>query len=56
MSNKLQKELDKNRFFIVKNGLIIMILVIILVLVMLALLKVEDESILSAVWKYYFKD
>ncbi len=55
MENNLEKELDKNRFAVVKYGLIILTLVIILILYTLVILKIDGESILNLVIDYYVR-
>ncbi len=55
MENNLEKELDKNRFAVVKYGLIILSLVIVLILYALLLLKIDGEPILYMVMDYYFR-
>ncbi len=55
MKNDLQKELDKKRFFLVKNGLIIIATTISLILTALYLLKINDLPILILVLEYYFR-
>lgn len=55
MENNLQKELDRNRFFIVKNGFILIIIITGLIFVSLSLLKIDNQSILELVFKYYFR-
>jgi len=54
MENNLQKELDKNRFFVVKYGIAIVITIFMLIILSLVLLKIENESILKLVVKYFF--
>lgn len=55
MENNLEDKLDKNKFSIIKYGLIILSLVIILILSSLMILKIEDEPILYMVMDYYFR-
>ncbi len=55
MENNLEKELDKNKFSIVKYGLVILLLVIVLILYSLMILKIDDEPILHMVMDYYFR-
>jgi len=55
MKGNLQRELAKNRFFIVKNGLFIVVFIIGLILISLYLLKIDNQSILLMVYKYYFR-
>jgi len=54
MENNLQKELDKNRFFVVKYGIAIVITIFMIIILSLVLLKIENESILKLVVKYFF--
>ncbi len=55
MANNLQNELDKNRFFIIKNGLVLIIITTGLIYMSLSLLKIENLSILELVFEYYFR-
>lgn len=55
MNDDLEKELDKNRFSIVKYSIYINILVFAFVSTILFLLKVQNVSILLMVWNYYFR-
>lgn len=55
MSEKLQHELDKNRFWIVKKGFIIILITMILIIASLLYLKIDNVSILEMIFKYYFK-
>lgn len=55
MESNLEKELDKNRFAIVKYGLLILSLVIVLILYALFVLKIDDEPIIYMVMDYYFR-
>ncbi len=55
MNSNLKKELDKNRFSIVKYGLIYILATTAIVLLSLILIKIDGESILEMVVKYYFK-
>ena len=54
MDSNLKKELDKNRFSIVKYGLIYILGTTVAVLFSLVLIKIQGESILEMVIKYYF--
>jgi hypothetical protein len=55
MNSNLKKELDKNRFSIVKYGLVYILVTTAAVLISLMLIKIEGESILEMVINYYFK-
>ena len=55
MNSNLKKELDKNRFSIVKYGLIYILVTTTSVILSLILIKIEGVSILEMVIKYYFK-
>ena len=55
MNANLKKELDKNRFSIVKYGLIFILITTGLVFLSLILIKIEGESILEMVVRYYIR-
>ena len=55
MNDHLKKELDKNRFLIVRHGLFFILLTTGLILLSLILIKIEGESILEMVIKYYLR-
>jgi len=55
MSKNFQKELDRNRFHIVKYGLLYILITIGMVLLALTIVKIENESILPLAIQYYFK-
>ncbi len=55
MKRNLEKELDKNRFFLVKNGLFIIALVLSLILIVLSVLTINNQSVLKLVFDYYFR-
>ena len=55
MAQEFQKELNKNRFHIVKYGLVYIVIIIGLVLLSLTLIKIDNTSILSLVLDYYFR-
>jgi uncharacterized membrane protein YpjA len=54
MSDKLEEELNRGHFGLVKYGLWIIILTIVLILVGLSILKIGQQSILEMVIDYYF--
>ncbi len=53
-NKKTYKELDKNNFIFVKYGLLIISTILVLIILALLVLKIENESILSQVFSYYF--
>ncbi len=52
-NDNLEQELDKNKFAVVKYGLIILSLAIVLILYALTILKIDDKPILYMVIDYY---
>lgn len=55
MREDFQRELDKKRFSLVRYGLVFILLTLAAVLLSLILIKIEGQSILSMVVKYYFR-
>ncbi|WP_428228615.1 hypothetical protein [Flavobacterium sp.] len=49
----VDEKLNKNKFFLIKNAIVINILVVFALVIMLYLLKIEKESILELIFKYY---
>ncbi len=54
-AKKLQKELDRNRFMVVRYGLYFILATIVIVLVLLAFITIDDKSILQMVIDYYVR-
>ena len=54
--NRYIEELDAKRFFLVKYGIVLLLIVGLLTLLGLALLSVDDTSILEMVIDYYFRN
>ncbi len=55
MNFNIEKELDKNRFSIVKYGWFFILITIGIVLLSIGLIKIEEESVLEMVLLYYFR-
>lgn len=55
MNENLKKELNKNRFFIVRYGLFFILLTAGLILLSLTFIQIEEKSILEMVIKYYLR-
>ncbi|MDC7995438.1 hypothetical protein [Altibacter sp. HG106] len=54
-TKKLQKELDRNRFMVVRYGLYFILATITLVLVLLGFISIDGKSILQMVIDYYVR-
>lgn len=50
------KEIDSKQFFLVNNGVIILLLVGLLTFIGLSLLRIDNQSILELVIDYYLKN
>jgi hypothetical protein len=50
---QVDEKLNKNKFFLIRNAVIINILVVFVLIVLLYLLRIENESILELIFKYY---
>ena len=55
MNSHLKKELEKNRFTIVKHGFFYIMISIFIVLGSLCLIKIEGQSIILMVIDYYIR-
>lgn len=54
MSNlQVDQKLNKNKFFLIKNAIVINLLVVFALIALLYLLKIGRESILELIFKYY---
>tara|TARA_B100001146_G_scaffold224848_1_gene244487 strand:- start:27102 stop:27275 length:174 start_codon:yes stop_codon:yes gene_type:complete len=54
-AKKLQKELDRNRFMVVRYGLYFILATIVIVLVLLGFITIDDKSILQMAIDYYVR-
>ena len=55
MEKDLEEEINKNRFVLVRYGLLLSLIAFGFIIISMLLLKVGEESILSMVLKYYFR-
>jgi hypothetical protein len=55
MKSQLEKELDKNKFFVVNHALTLSLAIIAFVLLLLSILRIEGHSILYLFFRFYLR-
>jgi len=53
--DELQTELDNNKSFLLKYSQVFLLVIIVLMVSSLALLKIEEKSILRMVYEYFIR-